>query len=171
MNVEDGYDTDGDGISNDRPMLGNSKAPLTTYAFDDSWFYGVSDGGLCSGPSLWWTNLPCEVVTPSQVHWIIPAIGTYPAHPVSKNTLTSPGYQQWDMNIARNFKLHENLTMDLRGEFFNIFNHGEAGIENTTLISGINTDAYSNNGTNTFVDPYPTVSGHRHIRIVVTFAF
>lgn len=171
QNVEDGYDTDGDGIGNDRPVVGNPKAPMATYAFDDSWYYGVSDGGLCSGPSLWWTYNPCEVVTPSQVHWIIPAYGTHPANPVSKNTLVSPGYQQWDMNIAREFKLHENLTFSLRGEFFNMFNHGEAGTENTTLITGINTDQFSNNGTNTFDSAAPTVSGHRHVRIVAAFSF
>jgi len=172
MNVEDGYDTDGDGISNDRPVLGNPKAPLATYAFDDSWFTGGPSGGtLCSGPSLWYTNLPCEVVSPSSVHWVIPAIGTHPAQPVSRNTLVSPRYQQWDMNIARDFKLYENATLSMRGEFFNIFNHGEAGIPNDTLISGINTDAYSNNGTNLFNDQDPTVSGHRHIRLVFTISF
>ena len=173
-NVEDGYDTDGDGIGNDRPVLGNPKAPMATYAFDDSWFYGSSDGGLCSGPSLWWTYNPCETVTRDQVHWIIPAIGTHPANPVSKNMLVSPGYQQWDMNIAREFKLRESMSFALRGEFFNMFNHGEAGIENTTLTGsagGINTDQFSNNGTNTFDDPAPTVSGHRHVRIVAMFSF
>jgi len=171
MNVEDGYDTDGDGIGNDRPVIGNPTAPLNTYAFDDSWFYGASQGTLCSGPSLWYTNLPCEVVTSSQVHWVIPAYGTHPLTPVSRNTLVSPRYQQWDMNIARQFKLHEKLTMDIRGEFFNIFNHGEAGIPNSSLISGINTDAYSNNGTNIFDNAAPTVSGHRHIRTVLTISF
>jgi hypothetical protein len=172
MNVEDGYDTDGDGISNDRPVLGNPKAPLATYAFDDSWFTGGPSGGtLCSGPSLWYTNLPCEVVSPSSVHWVIPAIGTHPAQPVSRNTLVSPRYQQWDMNIARDFKLYENATLSMRGEFFNIFNHGEAGIPNDTLISGINTDAYSKNGTNLFNDQDPTVTGHRHIRLVLTISF
>jgi outer membrane receptor protein involved in Fe transport len=175
QNVEDGYDTDGDGIGNDRPVLGNPKAPLATFAFDDSWYYGASQGTLCSGPSLWYTNLPCEVVTKNDVHWIIPAYGTHPSNTVGRNTLYSLGYQQWDMNIARQFKLYKGSTMDLRGEFFNIFNHGEAGIENTTLTGnsspGINTDNWSNNGTNTFADPDPTVSGHRHIRLMVKFSF
>ena len=171
MNVEDGYDTDGDGIGNDRPVLGNPKAPMATYAFDDSWFYGTPQGTLCSGPSLWNSSNPCEVVTASDVHWIIPAYSTHPNNPVGRNTLVSPGYQQWDMNIAREFSLYKQVKMSLRGEFFNIFNHGEAGVENTTLITGINTDAWSNNGTNTFYDPAPTVGGHRHIRIMVKFSF
>ncbi|MGO8932129.1 MAG: carboxypeptidase regulatory-like domain-containing protein [Terracidiphilus sp.] len=181
LNVEDGYDTDGDGIGNDRPVLGNPKAPMATYAFDDSWFTGGPSGGtLCSGPSLWFTNNPCEVVTPTSVHWIIPAIGTHPTNPVSRNTLTSPGFQEWDMNVAREFKLYENVTMQLRGELFNIFNHGGVAIQpttigpsvlNTSLISGIVTDAYSNNGTNTFDDPASDIVGHRHVRIVVKFSF
>ena len=38
------------------------------------------------------------------------------------------------------------------------------------LITGINTDAYSNNGTNLFDNPDPPATGHRHIRIVVTIS-
>jgi hypothetical protein len=180
LNVEDGYDTDGDGIGNDRPVVSNPKAPMATYAFDDSWFYGASQGTLCSGPSLWYTYLPCEVVTPSSVHWIVPAIGTHPANPVGRNTLTSPGFQEWDMNIAREFKLYENLTMQFRGELFNVFNHGGVAIQpesispsvmNSNLITGINTDAFSNNGTNTFDDPASNIVGHRHIRVLVKFSF
>ncbi len=71
LNVEDGsptdlLDVDGDGISNDRPEVGNPKAPLDTYAFDDSWYPGAPTGALCSGPSLWYTPLPCEPVTPAR---------------------------------------------------------------------------------------------------------
>ncbi len=175
-NVEDGsavnlLDVDGDGVSNDRPEIGNPKAPLDTYAFDDSWYYGVSDGGLCSGPSLWYTYLPCESVTPSQVHWIIPAYGTYPANPVGRNSLYTPGFQQWDMNISRDFHLRESAVFSLRGEFFNIFNHGEPGIASTSLVDGINTDQWSNNGTNTFANEAPTVTGHRQVRLVFTISF
>lgn len=181
LNVEDGYDTDGDGISNDRPVVGNPKAPMASYAFDDSWFTGgPSTGTLCSGPSLWYTSDPCHVVSSSSVHWIIPPIATHPSNAVGRNSLYSPGYQEWDMNIAREFKLHENLTLQLRGEFFNIFNHGgvaiqptyiSPGVENTTLISGINTDAFNDNGSNTFDDPSPVIQGHRHVRIMIMFNF
>ena len=175
-NVEVGYDVDGDGIGNDRPVLGNPKAPMATYAFDDSWFYGTSMGTLCSGPSLWYTNNPCEVVTASQVHWIVPAYGTHPANPISRNSYYGPGYQQWDVDIQRSFKLHERLTMDFRGELLNIFNHGQVDtngyLENTTLITGIPTDAYTGyNGANTFASPYPATNGHRHVRLFIRFQF
>ena len=171
-NVEVGYDVNGDGISNDRPYVGNPKAPTNTYAWDDSWYYGVSQGTLCSGPSLWYTNNPCEVVTPNDVHWIVPAYGTRAAFPVSRNSLYSKGLQQWDMNIQRSFQLHERWSLDFRGEMFNIFNHGTPDVENTSLISGIPTDAFTgDNGTNTFNDPNYTTFGHRHARIFVRIRF
>lgn len=174
-NIEDGYDTDGDGISNDRPVLGNSHAPMGTYAFDDSWFYGTSQGTLCSGPSLWFTNNPCEVVSPDQVHWIIPAYGTHPSTPIGRNSDIGPGFQQWDVNVQRSFQLHERLTLDFRGELFNLFNHGQVDtngyLENTTLISGIVTDNFTNNGTNTFASPTSDVNGHRHARLYLRISF
>ncbi len=171
-NVEVGTDVNGDGIGNDRPIVGNKKAPLATYAFDDSWYYGVSDGGLCSGPSLWYTNNPCEPVNASDVHWIVPAYGTRPSATVGRNSLISKGYQQWDVNIQRSFKLYKESYLDFRGELFNAFNHGEAGVENTTLTSGIVTDDFTgDNGTNSFADPALTITGHRHARIYVRIRF
>jgi hypothetical protein len=174
-NVEVGaLDVNGDGISNDRPILSNPNAPLTTYAFDDSWNYfdGTSHGTICSGPAFWYTNDPCHVVSPSSVHWIVPPFfGARPSSTIGRNSLISPGFQQWDMNIQRSFTIWRESSLDIRGEFFNIFNHGNAGIENTTLISGVLTDAYSNSGNNIFSNPAPTVNGNRSARIFLRIAF
>ncbi len=179
-NVELGYDNDGDGIGNDRPILGNRKAPMDTYAFDASWL-GETPGTLCSGPSVWNTNDDCHVVTPDQVHWIVGEFGTHPTNPVGRNSYYGPGYQQWDVNVQRSFKLGERFTLDFRGELFNLFNHGEVDtfipqlnetfLENTTLVSGINTDQFNDNGTNTFASPYPATGGHRHARMYVRISF
>lgn len=179
-NVEVGYDVNGDGISNDRPVVGNPKAPLQTYAFDDSWFYGVSQGTLCEGSELWATNDPCHVVTASQVHWIVPAYGTRPSDTVGRNNLIGPGYQTWDMSIQRSFKLWRSSTLDFRGEFFNIFNHGNfsvgnAGFSNgfstlTTLIYGIPYTA-GGYGNPTFAEYAPLVGDNRHSRVFVRITF
>jgi hypothetical protein len=173
-------DVNGDGISNDRPILSNPKAPMSTYAFDDSWWYfdGTSHGQYCSGPSYWNTSMDCQVVSPSSVHWIVPAYGTRPATTVGRNSLYGPGLQLWDMNIQRSFKIWHESTLDIRGEFYNIFNHGNANdtdynasVENTSLVTGILTDAYSNSGSNNFHDPTNTVDGHRSARIFIRIAF
>jgi len=173
-NVEVGYDVDGDGISNDRPMLGNVKAPMASYAFDASWL-GEASGTYCSGPSVWYTNDDCHPVAADSVHWLVGPFGSHPANPIGRNSYFGPGFQQWDMNVQRSFPIHERLTMDFRGELFNVFNHGQVDtngyLENTTLSTGINTDAFNDNGTNTFASPYPVVNGHRHARIFVRFQF
>lgn len=182
MNVETGFDTNGDGISNDRPQLSNPKAPMATYAVDDSWFYfdGTSHGTFCSGPTFWNTSAPCQTVSPDSVHWIVPALGApRPASTIGRNSLMSPGYQNWDMSIQRGFRIHEKVSLDFRGELFNIFNHANASdtnvgddtIGNSTLTSGILTDAFSNNGANTFYNFAPTVGGYRHARLYLKVSF
>jgi hypothetical protein len=178
LNPETGYDTNGDGINNDRPILSNPKAPLSTYAWDDTWQYGVSQGTLCSGPTWWYTSDPCHPVAPSSVHWIVPPPGTRPLFTVGRNNLYGPGFQLWDMNIQRSFKVWHESTVDIRGEFFNIFNHGYANntsgnapFENSSLITGALTDAFSNNGSNIFANPSNTVDGHRNARIFIRIAF
>ena len=95
------------------------------------------------------------------------------ANPVGRNSLYSKGLQQWDMNIQRSFKLKERVTLDFRGEMFNIFNHGnvDPNYMNNSLISGIPTDVYNDNGTNVFDNPAPAVFGHRHARIFVRISF
>ena len=171
-NVENGFDVDGDGIGNDRPILSNKKAPLTTYAVDNGWFTGVSDGSLCSGPSFFTTNDDCHPVSADSVHWIVPSFDVHPAHPIGRNSMVSPGFQQWDINIQRSFKVTERVTFDFRGELFNAFNHGNFGIENTSLGSGIPSDSFNpDNGSNDFANPYPTVAGHRHARLYARIWF
>ena len=38
-------------------------------------------------------------------------------------TFLSPGQYNWDMSIAKNIKIRESKTLEIRGEFFNTFNH------------------------------------------------
>ncbi|HEY1577346.1 MAG TPA: carboxypeptidase regulatory-like domain-containing protein [Terracidiphilus sp.] len=170
-NIENGFDVDGDGIGNDRPSLANPKAPVDTWAVDDAWFTGVSDGGLCSGPSFFYTGDDCHPVTADSVHWIVPGFDQHPANPIGRNSFVSPAWQQWDMNIQRSFKVSERVTMDFRGELFNAFNHGEVGQENTTLSSGVLNDAFNNFGINTIESPYPATAGHRHARLFLRVSF
>jgi hypothetical protein len=175
-NVELGYDINGDGISNDRPMLGNPKAPLNTYAFDDSWYYGASNGTLCSGPSLWYTNDNCHVVSANDVHWIVPAYGTEPTYKtIGRNALYGPGYSQWDLNLQRSFKITERVQFDFRGELINAFNHGSVDtnnyLMNSTLVNGINEDQWNAIGPDYFMDPTSNVNGYRHARLYARIRF
>lgn len=41
---------------------------------------------------------------------------------LGRNTLRGPGIKNWDVNIIKNFKLNERARIELRTEFFNIWN-------------------------------------------------
>ncbi len=42
---------------------------------------------------------------------------------IGVGTFLSPGQYNWDMSIAKFIKIRESKTLELRGEFFNTFNH------------------------------------------------
>lgn len=179
-NIEDGFDVDGDGISNDRPGIGNPKAPMNTYAVDNAWFTGESDGTVCAGPSFWYTNDDCHPVSRDSVHWIIPGPGEFPKNTIGRNSYIGPGFQQWDINVQRSFKLSDRFSFDFRGEMFNAFNHGMVDtnnpilgtlLENSTLNSGINSDEFNQVDVNTFESPTPVINGHRHVRFFARLTF
>jgi hypothetical protein len=46
----------------------------------------------------------------------------YTFGPESRNDLRGPSYKNVDFDVYRGFRLHESLTLQLRGEFFNLFN-------------------------------------------------
>jgi hypothetical protein len=55
-----------------------------------------------------------------------------------RNQFHGPGVNNFDLGFMRNFKLHESLTLQLRGEMFNAFNHGQFQLASQTLASSIN---------------------------------
>ena len=174
-NVETGFDTNGDGIGNDRPLVGNPKAPLQTYAWDSSWNGDPPGSYYCEGGEFWDTPDPCHEVSASSVHWIVPANGPRPAATIGRNNLIGKGIQLWDINIQRSFKIWRETTFDFRGEMFNVFNHGNegtgaGGVENTTLTTGIPYTA-GGYGNPTFAEPGPALGGNRHVRFFVRYVF
>jgi hypothetical protein len=52
---------------------------------------------------------------------------------VGKNTLYAPGSQNWDFSAFKNTYVGEKLNLQLRGEFFNIFNHPNFGVPGRTI--------------------------------------
>jgi len=42
---------------------------------------------------------------------------------IGRNTFRAPGLQTWNMSFFRNLKFTETTTLQLRAEFFNLFNH------------------------------------------------
>lgn len=51
-----------------------------------------------------------------------------------------------DMNVAKTFKFREHLSLELRGEFFNAFNHPNFGAPNTRISCSINANTPCSQG-------------------------
>jgi hypothetical protein len=64
----------------------------------------------------------------------VPAGVTRPGNS-GRGVVLGPGYGRWDLTLARNIKVHEDIKFQLRAEMFNIFNHTNPLGVNTTRTS------------------------------------
>jgi hypothetical protein len=99
--------------------------PFTVYAGKDISQTALNaDRGIYLGGDVLGNNAcksaPC-------VNWVNPlAFGLPPtgsAGNVGKGALVGPGMFNWDMGLFKNFAIKERWRVQLRGEFFNTFNH------------------------------------------------
>jgi hypothetical protein len=167
-NVNTGFDSNGDGVNNDRPSLGNRHAPLATYAFTGDWA-GLSPNILCDGPTLWFSN-QCTPVSPSQVHWFVPSNGQ---GNVGRNSLIGPWYTSWAFSLARAIPVHESQALQIRADLFNPFNQthrdGDGYWPNMQLVSGI---VPAGSGvSSTFADFSTSLHGGRTVRMLLKYSF
>ena len=69
--------------------------------------------------------------------------------------LEGPGYQVWNLDVDKNTKVNERMTLQFRVQAFNVFNH-----VNYTTVDTLGTDA----GTSTSPGTFGTVTGSRDPR-------
>jgi Carboxypeptidase regulatory-like domain/TonB dependent receptor/TonB-dependent Receptor Plug Domain len=63
--------------------------------------------------------------------------GPYPSNMTARNAFRAPGFWNVDTGVYKNFRITESKSVQLRGEFFNVFNHSNLYlIGNQTDISG-----------------------------------
>jgi len=73
-------------------------------------------------------------------HWFNPAAfkqnatGTFGQ--LRPNTLSNPGYINFDINLQKNFAITERIGFELRSSFYNAFNHANLGGPGSTLNGG-----------------------------------
>jgi hypothetical protein len=118
--------------------LGFSVTPniLSTYAFEGTErpnvvpgcakAFGGSIGSRLGGggSSKTYFNTAC---------FTIPTNFTYGNQPRTDHTLRTPGINNWDMSLFKQFPVHENMAFDFRIEAFNLFNRVQFGSPNTQL--------------------------------------
>src|ERR1019366_9084488 len=67
-----------------------------------------------------------------------PADGTFGN--MQRDSIYGPGIWNVDLSLAKNTELGERLNMQLRFEFFNVFNHPNFALPGGTIIPGYNSD-------------------------------
>ncbi len=70
---------------------------------------------------------------------------TAPFGNLGRNAFRTPGLEQWDLGLDKNFRITEGIKLQFRGEFFNILNH-----TNFAPPSNISTSASFGTITSTF---------------------
>jgi len=104
---------------------------------------------------------------------------------VGRNAFTGPHYRNFDFSLAKNTPLGERVTMQVRADFFNIFNH--PNFSNPELpcycvdaLNGLNPDANGHPQGNLAITATPDVGsgnpflgggGPRDIQLGVRFSF
>ena len=53
-----------------------------------------------------------------------------------RNDLVGPRYDNFDVNLSKNFPIYERLNLQFRSEFFNIFNHAHLSNPDDTFTDG-----------------------------------
>jgi hypothetical protein len=172
VEISNAYDWNGDGISNDRPEVGNPKAPLASFAVpgdDPFWGFGLASGTYCDGPSALNTYNNCIPVARNSVHWVLPEYDSR-GNPVGRNNVILRGFEQWDFSAQKSFKTWKEQSFDFRAEMFDVFNHGDTGTPNLQIFTGFAGDS-NGDPLNIFGNYAPTVTGHRSIRMYLRYAF
>ena len=101
----------------------NTLNPRSTYSFGTYYWFN---------PNSFTNNDSCEYVgssncAPGDVPYNTP-YGT-----LARNALRAPDYTNLDLEVAKTTKLTERVTMQLRAEMFNIFNHAQFKAPDTNI--------------------------------------
>lgn len=64
----------------------------------------------------------------------LPALGAFGNS--GRNIITGPGINNWDLSFSKRTDLRENIALQFRAEFFNLFNHTQWSGVGSTLAAG-----------------------------------
>jgi hypothetical protein len=119
-------------------LTAQSGDPITIVAGQDRSQTGLgADRGVIVGPAFGGgackNNAPCvDYLSPGSFQ--LPALGTF--GDIGRNSLRGPNLVDWDMGFFKNFPVGDRFRIQLRVEFFNIFNRVSFGDPNTTVSAG-----------------------------------
>jgi len=102
----------------------------------------------CPTPPVVPACVPGPGVLPSNMQVVMnPALATYGTLP--RNFLRGPGYTNFDVSFSKTTALTEKLSLEFRGDFFNIFNH--TNFTNPGVVNNLN-GTFSGGGVGTNIN-------------------
>jgi hypothetical protein len=183
-NIQVGYDVNNDGITNDRPVLTNSNAPLNTFSVASQTFYSTAQG---AGPGIYCdgsyvlnastkntatgaNDAYCHPVAYTQMHFFF---GNYTQqnNTIGRNAGVTPGTWNVDAAVQRQFKIGERQGVSFRAESFNILNHANTGVPSFSLYGSTLLPIAPGYGTGSFGNYASTQAGARNLRFFLRYSF
>jgi outer membrane receptor protein involved in Fe transport len=161
-----GLDTNLDGNpANDRPLVGNSHAPIDSAGIDGFWL-GATPGVYYDLAQNNQTNAVVPV-DPSQVHWLVPHGAQFLPFEVGRNSFKNPGSTIWNLAVQKDiptpwFRL-EGSAFQLRAEATDVGNHNDVGVLDTNVLQ-VGSSNYTNISN-------ARASTARNLRFWIKFAF
>ena len=120
-----------------------SGTPFTVYDSRDITFQGGAPeiSGFSSGrPNLVGNpnsgpHTSAQWFSTSAFQRLDPAVNAGQFGNAGRNIVQGPGFTQWDFSVFKNVRVTESKSFQLRGEFFNLFNHANFGLPDNDLNS------------------------------------
>ena len=127
LNVTNGLDADGFDGAGDRPDYNPGGRPGVRA------MPGTSPTGYVNPDA---NNAPIDPAT-AQYIALPTQSGRFPARTgnLGRNTLRSPGINNFDVNFFKRVKVNEQWSVEFRAEFFNLFNHPQYGYPSVSPFS------------------------------------
>jgi outer membrane receptor protein involved in Fe transport len=163
LTVVNGQDADGVGGNLDRPDF-NPAGQKGVRA--------VPNAGSPTGfvnPDA--NNAPID---PKTAEFIGIAANTGRTGNLGRNTLRTPGINNFNVNFLKRVSINEGVKMEFRTEFFNFFNHAQLGTPSASAFSpaqqGISASVIGSSP-GAFLNPTFADGGGRVVRFMLKFAF
>jgi hypothetical protein len=106
---------------------------------------GISQSSDYRGVALLRPNVSGSAVSQSTARSLLTYFAGYtfttppasaPFGDLGRNAFRTPGLEQWDLGIDKNFRIRERMKLQFRSEFFNVLNHTSFGVPNNVSTSG-----------------------------------
>ncbi len=164
LTILNGVDADGISGANDRPDF-NPAGQKNVRAVPSS----ASPTGYVNPDA---NNAPID---PSTAQYIALAANSGRTGNLGRNTYRTPGIANWDANALKNVKVTERINLQLRAEFYNVFNHpqwGNASVSPFSPGGGTLSANVTSSVAGRFLTNYPLLdSGGRVIRYQLKIIF